>query len=430
MDDHAALLRLAGHVKVELFDELTRKKVMETEGHNLFTDYGLSRFRIMSNYLIGTQFGSDQYGMGNAHSYNTGFAFDNYEFGFLKFLILTDNENAVAANTLLIPGNITGIGSRRYDLSTSNPKYGVQNNKETIFTEGKLKAVFDFATDRANGIHKSVFWSAEENNSIFDYSYSLDHSTYSNFILPSTYRNMVYSAFIDQAGYVYINFPNSSYPEFYNKVLKCDRNGNIVDTYTLTERPYNNSNNLFCIENNKLYYVSFSDAQKLCVFNLTNQTTEIITMNYSLTYFHSTVVNGVLYYGYSSSVVAFDLTTRTTTTKQVPISLAAMINRFGSLNLVSGYSIYSYDPAANTIGSLIGHIDDPNYVVDNLYNSDLVRKLLCYGFSGTTSISDMALKRIKIGDYRANVIAGKLLDAPVTKNNTQTMKVTYTITIT
>lgn len=234
---------------------------------------------------------------------------------------------------------------------------------------------------------------------------------------------MEYSAFIDQAGYVYINFPNSSYPDFYNKVLKCDRNGNIVDTYTLTAQPYNNSNSLFCIENNKLYYVSSSNAKNLCVFNLTDQTTGIITINYSLYDFHSTVVNGVLYYRYSSYVVAFDLTTRTTTTNLAPISFNAMINRFGSLNLVSGYSIYSYDPAANTIGSLIGHIGDCNYVVDNLYNSDLVRKLLCFG-------SDVALKRIKIGDYRANVIAGKLLDAPATKNNTQTMKVTYTITIT
>src|SRR5574344_398484 len=103
MIERVPLIGVQGNVKIETFDALTGKKKAETEGHNLFTNYGLGRFRKYCALAIGGQFGKNIYFDENIsdETYSTT---SNSEWGFLRYLILTDNASAISASDSVIPG--------------------------------------------------------------------------------------------------------------------------------------------------------------------------------------------------------------------------------------------------------------------------------------------------------------------------------------
>ena len=151
------IIGVRGDVLIETRDAKSGKLAQRSEGHNLFTNYGLDRFRKCCASAIGIQFGHNIY-FGENEEEGIYSAQNSTSFGLLKYLYLTDNANPISAADSRIPGTVTGFASRQ-TYSGTDLIQGSININECIFGPNRLKAVFDFSTDRANGVHKSVFFS-------------------------------------------------------------------------------------------------------------------------------------------------------------------------------------------------------------------------------------------------------------------------------
>ena len=418
--DTIPFIGVRGDVLIETRDARSGKLAQRSEGHNLFTNYGLERFRKYCAYAIGCQFGKNVYFSENSNDQvlvNAG-----TENGFLKYLYLTDNEAAIAATDSVIPGTLTGWASRTTYTGTDVTR-GALNQNESSFTKDGLKAVFDFATDRANGTHKSIFWGDQATLATYNINACIDPAAIEA-KLARGYTRLVES----DDGYFYGSVGTTLYK--IDPITLSE-----LATYTLPATP--SSTAIFDVAGGYCYFTTASNSTTLYVFKLSDSTNTTKTLPAVSLTNGGAVLGGYLYYPYATSrVYKFDLTAGTGVYNTVTIpNTDCRIVRIGN-NLFTlgsnGQSLYAYDYDTNVFTAVAGCYPPDPSKVENTYSLTnklwYLNPLLCYTGSATDTVN--ALQYLNLAKKRANMITGKVLDAPITKSNTQTMKVTYTISFT
>lgn len=402
-----------GDVKIETFDARSGEKKAETEGHNLFTNYGLERFRKMCAFSIGGQFGRNLYfdeADGNCES---GATPNNAAFGFLKYLILTDNADAITAADSMIPGTLTGYATRD-TYSGADITRGSLNRNESLFTKTGLKAVFDFATDRANGTHKSVFWS--------DFAPAVSNrlANLESVNDVSLARNYAQLAESDD-GYFY-GYVSAVLYKIDPITLKE------ISTYTLPAAP----GAIFDVAGGYCYFTIGSSSTVLYVFNLSDSTSTTKTLPRASGVNGGAVIGGYLYYlSDSTKLYRFDLAVGTGTYNTISQNSNYTYRRGNILYYIDNAAdqLYSYDFSSNTAAATDRYPQNVTRLCNthSLTSAFWYKRQISSYYDGTPIVTINLLQKFDLTKGRGNMITGKVLDAPITKDATQTMKVTYTI---
>ncbi len=412
--------KLHGHAKIETFDAITGKKKAETEGHNFFTDYGLERFRRMSHLLIGGQFGVNYYSTEGSTFSTLEATYCNIEsslFGFMQYIFLTDNTAPLVPSDCKIPGNLTGYASRAAYTGTTLTR-GNFNTTESFLLPGKLKVVFDFATDRGNGTHGSVFWSPFSNLTTYDPTNAL------NLLCTEKPFSMLY---LVESGDGYLYGHNSASKYFY----RIDAASfTILDTF---EMPVSLGESAWDVLDGKAVYL---ESSTLHVLDLASQV--VTTISSAVTNYNhgGALLNGFLYSTSANSnsaysnVLKIDITTgQYSEYKNCGVPVYKMLRHGNSLYILSTYGdIYSYDFESNTkvllgnIGTKLRYVGSSHTIADFL----CTYYVGCFGAGADARYIPCSLT---VANANANMITAKVFDTSITKNDTQTMKVTYTISI-
>ena len=408
-----------GDVLIETRDAKSGKLAQRNEGHNLFTNYGLERFRKYCAAAIGCQFGANKYfDEGSADEANSTYGL-NGDFGLMKYLYLTDNENAITADMAQIPGTVTGFATRTPYTGTDTSR-GEINMNECVFTRDKLKAVFDFATDKANGVHKSVLWADRAFNLYNAYGSIEDSGLEASFV--RGYTNVAESS----DGYFY-GFVGTTLYKIDPTTLSE------IATYTLPASPATQS--VFDVTGGYCYFTINATSATLYIFKLSDSTNTTITLPIASSLYGGAVVDGYLYYPSASRIYKVNVSTAASEYKTITIS-ANYVHRSGNqlyLHAEGNSIIYSYDYAANTATDTLCKSPGSGNLYCNSYS--LTNKLwykrstTCY-YNGSTNGAINTLYKFNPAKPAANMITGRVLDTPIEKLNTQTMKVTYTISFT
>lgn len=135
---------MKGNVKIELFDAVTGEKDEEAVSKNFISKGVASVFQAKMRSMILSK-------VGTALNYNLGFLEEPTNVLFLSESDMPEQPD----NEWVVPGNIIGEASAQGAVS-SDPKIGVLNIGESEITLTKLKMVFDFSTNKANGVFRSV----------------------------------------------------------------------------------------------------------------------------------------------------------------------------------------------------------------------------------------------------------------------------------
>ena len=416
------MIGVRGDVLIETRDAKSGKLAQRSEGHNLFTNHGLERFRKYCAMGIGGQFGCNTYFDENLieEVYQVS---NSVYFGFLNYLYLTDNAETIAATDRLVKGAVTGYASRAI-YSGTDVLRGTLNQNETLFMRSGLKAVFDFATDRANGVHKSIFW-ADDITTSYNKFASLEDSGI-QYSFTRIYNRLAESS----DGYFYGSSGTTLYKIDPTTLAE-------IATYTLPATP--TYNGMFDVNDGLCIFTTGPSATTLYVFTLADSTSTTKTLPVASSSYCGALVGGVFYYpSGSSKVYAYNISAGTNTSKTPGISGLSpdTIIRCGNALYITKHSadalIFAYDYSANTNTSTgvlrpLGDVDGTTLCNSYSLAGRLWQMRRITSYNGTSPFYKYTLQKLNLSLAPANMITGKLLDTPITKDSTQTMKVTYTI---
>ncbi|MED4354791.1 hypothetical protein P9265_21160 [Schinkia azotoformans] len=156
-----------GHVKVELFDDLTGRKVDGKSKHNYISNYAKKNF---FKYLM---YGGFTYKRAvNPQSYYD--ATNPFE-----RMLLTTANHPENPDEFEYKGDVIGYASTKTAYSGSSPQIGTINTSESYINHGRCHFVFDFATNVAIGTFQSIYFVPEDfrltSNSVSSLSNSITH---------------------------------------------------------------------------------------------------------------------------------------------------------------------------------------------------------------------------------------------------------------
>lgn len=406
-------LKLKGDVKVELFDS-EGDKVFEQKGSN-YISYGMFEFlrRLQKTWLTS--------GLPNniVKPYTTAVDYSKGNVYFAKYLVLTDYDAPEDAGAdAMVQGNMTGWCDTS-EQSYSDLQSGLLNVTESYVDLDKIHLVFDFATDRANGTFRSVYL-ANGNQSMYVFEVPLIpvlnlarqynesslcyHDSYFWAITSeavyklspttgeevaqydigiSNYATMVYGE------YIYIlNRYQQSYTTYHARLYRYEISSGNLDTGYISLGDHVGGT----ITNDGTYIYASNGYEITKVDIATFTIVESKTFGtIPRTIFYK---NGYIYGNSSSDSVAY---------------------RYDFENGTSEPTIY------NTLGKQIATVGGVDYVLDR-YETRYKRQ-------GGTYITQnyMLCTTSLFSKSGINAMTRKRLAAPVTKDNTQTMKITYEI---
>ena len=425
--DNIPLIGLEGHVKVEVIDDLTKKVVQKIEGKNGITQFGAYYMKKLAGLMVVGGFTGQQQLFRAAADYQA--IANNPDFGLVNSVWLTDNNAAFnSANDHVMKNNITGWATKAPYTGTDTLR-GSVNQNECWSDATKSIMVFDFGTDKANGTHRSVALSKKRESPISyaDAYYLVD----TDFVIPMP--NTSYSLFAKD-GFLYAHVSNGSTIDKYNLTTKA-----LVETITL---PRSVPINQIDIWDGKFYYFTSGTSGPLYEYNpATGIETEHISYCARNSAGGHAIVDGYLYYTFNTHrIYRADLTAKTLayntvlgiSSNQRMIRLNNQLYHMKADNTVG--DIATYDYATNTLGEYTlaevwskGAVGFSNPA--DIDNQDIF--FTGQGFKyeyGNISTYSYFISRVKAGrEGRGDVVARRVFDTPVVKNNQQTMKVTYTL---
>jgi hypothetical protein len=280
--------------------------------------------------------------------------------------------------------------------------------------------VFDFATDKANGTHKSIFWGDQ---ATID-TYNMAAQILSSGIQYSLVKN--YVGFVEaDDGYFYGSDGTTLYKIDPTTLAE-------IATYTLPAAPVATA--IFDVSGGYCYFNSSQWSTTLNRFKISDSTNTTITLPALSSTDGGAVIGGYLYYPYEGTkIYKINLSDGTSEYKSIALlSGDNFIRRCGSDLYVIPYSssirTAKYDYAANTLTDTNCYLALETYYSSHSLTDKLWCKRQVNSYSGPTGVTTYQLLQQDLTKGMANMITGKLLDAPITKDATQTMKVTYTIT--
>lgn len=151
-----------GFIKLELFDDLTGKKIEEITSENFISKYVYQYWeQLMRRSFI--------YHLNTRQGDLSGFS-TLLPFPFQTFVLLDYNKPEDPENERIAPGKVVGYATQS-TYSGSDTKRGSINLAESFANAEQLHYVFDFPTHAANGTFQSLAWVAASANNYATWPY-------------------------------------------------------------------------------------------------------------------------------------------------------------------------------------------------------------------------------------------------------------------
>lgn len=319
-----------------------------------------------------------------------------------NFIALTNNSDAIDTTDGVFTDALVGL-SYTNSSTVGAPLGGVRNSAESYYNNGDMKIVIDFATDRANGTFQSVHLCAYSNTTMTEDNNKINGLTKSNFIVNGGFNSG--NCICSDATYLYVGLGTDEIYRF-NKSTYA-----YVDKITLASPV---SGTIYDIETDGTHFYITSGTSGNTIYKYTLAGAQVTSIAASNCY-GITLIGGTLYYNNSSG------TTYTIDTGLVgpAVSIGTMpfvSNRIASdgtniIGNVSGGFFRAYSTADASVVTIYGNAP---FAVNGI------------DFKATGELYSCGVG-LGVIDYSTpyNVASRARLDSPVTKNNTQTMKVTY-----
>ena len=377
-------LEAKGKVKVELFDDLTGKKIEEVETNNFIAKGVEYYFKI----LMMNQFTREKAG-----DHSIEHIVDNM----FERMTLTDASHPEQPEKeWYMKGNEIGWALTSDIYSGSDDKRGSYNTSESFTTQEQVHIVVDFPTHAGNGTFQSIYFTPNDAPSSFGIfrPFVLDG-------LPGVLKVQKYNNEI----WVLHSTGDSIYDSDSSSISRYDDNFNHIETYNL---PY--SKNDFYIHNNYIYYaeyISTRSVQRAPLSNPANLSTVLELNSY---------VAGIVFDHKNNQFLVSDGLNN------------GNIHRYDtSFNLLSstpsGNIRYDYSYSKMFItddGDIFLNDSDRSYIVqDDVAETDAKIGLVM------GVIDDCKVMRNGEVMPQTGISSRALLDAPVTKTSNTTMKITY-----
>lgn len=474
---------LKGKTTIELTDVNTGEKKVY-EDHNMVTNFANYLFKNIGGLWQKSHFYDSSSNGYFAESYYP------YHTNMLGGLLLFDNEiDPKGGETIFAPTNANMIGCGAYNFTSTNNVRGSYNPSESYYNsqEKSMKYVYDFATNQANGTIKSVcltsiqggFGGYENPNNVRNDSKSNGQSFMfrnnyytTNFLIGESF---LFAMNIGKEELYYHNITSTTSIDiitrkanFYKKRIFSSPYSvttTSTETYAIDINSTSYTAGFYDEKHNTLHIVGHTSAVwdngvtlKVSKVNLTNKTVE----NYTMT--NDTGQNILLFYNNSSEPKSW-------TTKAFVYD-----NNFYFTACNSPYGIYRKDTtgviethkicdwstssstlvfgfiACNGRILIVSGTDNfyPNETIVDVYNPDTdTLKISC--MNGAKLFNERYYNRCTVipcidmndmvkyavsrnSDFRTNFITLNNylatinnLETPITKTNTNTMKIIYTI---
>ncbi|SHH55723.1 hypothetical protein SAMN02745180_00469 [Sporanaerobacter acetigenes DSM 13106] len=406
-------------VKGRVTVELRNAKTGEVEFKETKDNFIGNGYKLWAKYIQKKEILSNVLGINKIVDYSN----NNYLYAptpFIMVVLTNDDSEKDPENEFGYKGDIIGYAFRNETYSGDDSQKGTINTAETIKDKNKITHIFDFPTHAANGTFQSINFASGK---LGRYGQGYAKETISglkfNFRDKIAYRdgyiwllmnkeikkyntkdNTVEDLFVlnfDSCGidyyngYIYItNYVSSNYE---STIFKFDLEGNLVDKIT-TSLPY--LVNPVCAEDG--FWV-LSDSPN--THNLTGMQ-------------------------YDKAIYKLDLNGNIVNYKESPIYISYKSGfdiKGDTLFLSKGRedNRYDYFKALNHINLVNGEVRAFYTYTDGLYSITAIdaNKGILYGITDLNG--PYCLTKIQLAGLSSRV----LLTAPQTKNNAQTMKVTY-----
>lgn len=392
-------LNVEGKVKVELFDDLTGKRIEEIKTNNFIAKGVEYYFKIL---------------MMNQFTRNRGTGAINYTVNDLfERMTLTDASHPEQPEKeWYIKGNEIGWALTSGTYSGDDTKRGSYNAVESFTTHEQVHIVVDFPTHAANGTFQSIYFTPSGN--------PLNYGIFRPFMLEGLPGVLKVQKYNNQIWVLHSSSSSSSNVASDSRsssISRYDDNFNHIETYNL---PYSKLD--FYIHNNYIYYtesISSRGLQRAPLSDPTNLTTII-----------DEYING----NERLAGIVFDHKNN-----QFVISSSSG-DRLGSSS--SGSSISRYDTSFNLLSNTPYTFPDGGYLYQKMFITD-DGDIFVNGFNRSYILqNNKAEMDAKIGlvmgvidNYKVmrngevmpqtGISSRALLNAPVTKTSNVTMKITY-----
>ncbi len=362
-----------GKIKIELFDELTRKKIEEINTHNFIS-------KAVKEQLFKNK-------MRSVFTYNrvTGGGDPSNAFGDpFHIMSLTDADHPEnPENEYVRKGMVIGLAYTNETYSGSDQLRGTYNAAESFTTKEQVHMVFDFPTHAGNGTFSSIYFHA-------------------NYIFWTNPFFKVSNENIDSAQ----KHNNRYYALSGNNFEIYDLNWNLEQEFSLNYSIYD-----FVIIGNDIYFAcnnTSASIQKAPLSDPTNLQTILTGKSFRGISYDPTQQR--FYLSDSDyNILIYDKSFNILDTKNFPIVYNRLFWEPVSGGLLSDKGFLELEKGLSTT------LLDSNYYFGGVIDDMLLIK---YSRSNYTSNGMYLFPKFHIGSR-------SLLDSPVTKTSTNTMKITY-----
>jgi len=388
-------LDVKGRVKVELFDDLTGRKIEEIKTNNFIAKGIEYYFKV----LMVNQFTRNK-GTGSIeHTVNNMF----------ERMTLTDASHPEQPEKeWYMKGNEIGWALTSGTYSGGDNKRGSYNTSESFTTQEQVHIVVDFPTHAANGTFQSIYFTPSGDPQ--------NYGIFRPFVLQGLPGVLKVQKYNNEIWVLHSSGSSSgSSDSFERSISRYDDNFNHIETYNLPYVKYD-----FYIHNNYIYYteaVASRGLQRAPLSNPTNLTT---------------VINQYINGNESLAGIVFDHKNN-----QFVISSSS-----DSGTSSSSSSISRYDTSFNLLSNTPYTHPNGGYYYQKMFITD-DGDIFVNGFSRSYILNNnKAETDAKIGlvmgvidNYKVmrngevmpqtGISSRALLDSPVTKTSNNTMKITY-----
>lgn len=388
-----------GKIKVELFDDLTGRKVEEIETNNFIAKGTEYYFKILMKNLF-TKGLADN------------LAIDRSPNNMFERIILTNASHPEQPEEeWYFKGEVIGWASTTETYSGSDEKRGTINTGESFVNEiqGQVHFVFDFPTHAANGTFQSIYFAPHDGPSSFGIFRPFVLNNLPGVLKVQKYNNEIW-----------VLHSASSQPstagsnDRSNIISRYNLNYNLIQTYTLPIEAHD-----FCIYNNYIYYALWggtATSRGLRHAPLSNPI-DLTTI------FNNVTVGGIVFDHKKNHFVTS--TSDSGTTKG---SVTGYIRRYDTnFNLLSDTQYVFPDSGGVYQKAVI--TDDGDIFVNGYNRSYILQNDKAEFESGVGLVMGFVddYKVMRNGEVMPLTGIGSraLLDAPVTKTPNTTMKITY-----
>src|SRR5690625_920558 len=385
-----------GKIKIELFDDLTGKKIEEIKTNNFIAKGVEYYFKIL---------------MANQFTRNKGTGSINHTVDNLfERMTLTDASHPEQTEKAwYMKGNEIGWALTSGTYSGSDEKRGSYNASESFTTQEQVHIVIDFPTHAGNGTFQSIYFTPDSDPRSYDIFRPLEDSD--KYLLNvQKYNNEIWALYSVSRSGSYLNTQRGE------TIKKYSAEFDLVEEYKLPYEKYD-----FYIHNNYIYYTEDRSSRGLQRAPLSNPT--------NLT----TVINQPINEDENLAGIVFDHKNN-----QFVISNSG---GFGS-SRSSSSSISRYDTSFNLLSNTPYTFPDGGYTYQKMFITD-DGDIFVNGNNRSYIVQDnKAETDAKIGlvmgvidNYKVTrdgevmpqtgISSRALLDSPVTKTSNTTMKITY-----